>query len=186
MILLAQARIYNYHRCCVKPGFVRREGLSNRMAGVDPLSTSEDALWRALMRIVMVLPRRLDDDLLHAAGIGANLYLTLLSLSESSGGERRMSDLADATALSASRMTRLVDELQALGFVAKHASPQDGRGYVASLTPSGLAKLDTAAAAYVSSARALVFDHLDGATGKDAARALAEIASGLEDRREPG
>jgi DNA-binding MarR family transcriptional regulator len=154
------------------------------MAGADPLTVAEDVLWRALMRIVMVLPRRLDEDLVRVAGIGANQYLTLLSLSESPGGERRMSDLADATALSASRITRLVDELQVSGLVAKHASPEDGRGYVAKLTPSGLEKLDTAAGAYVSSVRALVFDHLDGA-GTDAAHALAEIALRLDETREP-
>jgi DNA-binding MarR family transcriptional regulator len=155
------------------------------MTVVDPLTVAEDVLWRALMRIVMVLPRRLDEDLLRAAGIGANQYLTLLSLSESPGGERRMSDLADATALSASRITRLVDELQVSGLVAKHASPEDGRGYVAKLTPSGLEKLDNAAGAYVSSVRALVFDHLDGATGTDAAHALAKIALRLDETREP-
>ena len=55
-----------------------------------------------------------------------------------------MSDLAGATDLSASRMTRLVDELQSCGLVTKRASAEDGRGNVASLTPSGLAKLKTA------------------------------------------
>ena len=155
------------------------------MGAVDPLREAEDALWRALMRIVLCLPRRLDDDLLRSGGIGANQYRTLRSLSEAPRGERRMSDLADATALSASRVTRLVDELQASGFVTKHTSPDDGRGYVARLTPSGLSKLDAAAAAYVSSVRALVFDHVDRAIRMDAARALAEIASRLEDAREP-
>jgi DNA-binding MarR family transcriptional regulator len=155
------------------------------MATVDPLSTAEDGLWRALMRIVVLLPRRLDDDLLRAGGVGANQYLTLLCLSESPRAERRMSDLADATALSASRMTRLVDELQTRGFVTKHASTEDGRGFVARLTPRGRAKVDSAAAAYISSLRALVFDHVDRVTRLDAARALEEIASRLDDKREP-
>jgi DNA-binding MarR family transcriptional regulator len=155
------------------------------MPGVDPMNAVEDDLWRALMRIVMLLPRRLHEDLLRSGGIGANQYLTLLCLSESPRGERRMSDLAGATSLSASRVTRLVDELQARGFVAKHASADDRRGYVACLTPGGLAKLEAAAAAYLSSMRALVFDHVDRATRTAAARALVEIASRLEDKRGP-
>ena len=53
----------------------------------------------------------LDGDLLRAVGISVNEYLTLMSLSEAPRSELRMSDLAHATALSASRMTRLVDEL---------------------------------------------------------------------------
>ena len=89
-----------------------------------------------------LLPRRLDSDLLRAVGIRANEYLTLMSLSEAPGGELRMSDLADAAALSASRMTRLVDELQSRGLVMKRASADDGRGHVAILTPAGLAKLE--------------------------------------------
>ena len=151
------------------------------MAGVDPLTATEDVLWRALMRIVVSLPRRLDGDLLRAVGISANEYLTLMSLSEAPRRELRMSDLADATALSASRMTRLVDELQSRGFVTKRASAEDGRGNVASLTPAGLEKLETAWGIHVASVRALAFDHVDPATTKEAARAVAEIAARLED-----
>jgi DNA-binding MarR family transcriptional regulator len=152
------------------------------MAGVDPLSTTEDVLWRALMRIVMSLPRRLDGDLLRAVGINANEYLTLMYLSEAAGRELRMAELADATALSASRMTRLVDELQSRGLVTKRASADDGRGNVASLTRAGRSKLRTAWGIHVSSLRALVFDHVDPTTTKDAAHAMAEIAARLEDR----
>jgi DNA-binding MarR family transcriptional regulator len=152
------------------------------MAGVDPLSATEDVLWRALMRIAVSLPRRLDDDLLRAVGINANEYLTLMYLSEAAGRELRMSELADATALSASRMTRLVDELQSRGLATKRASAEDGRGTVVSLTRAGRSKLKTAWGIHVSSLRALVFDHVDPNTTKDATRAMTEIAARLEDR----
>jgi DNA-binding MarR family transcriptional regulator len=152
------------------------------MARVDPLSATEDVLWRALMRIVVSLPRRLDGDLLRAVGINANEYLTLMYLSEAAGRELRMSELADATALSASRMTRLVDELQSRGLVTKRASAEDGRGTLASLTRAGRSKLKTAWAIRVSCLRALVFDPVDPTTTKDAARAMAEIAARVEDR----
>ncbi len=152
------------------------------MAEVDPLSATEDVLWRSLMRITVLLPRRMDGHLLRAVGINANEYLTLMYLSEAAGRELRMSELADATALSASRMTRLVDELQSRGLVTKRASVEDGRGIVASLTRAGRSKLKTAWGIHISSLRALVFDHVDPATTKDAARAMAEIAARLEDR----
>jgi DNA-binding MarR family transcriptional regulator len=152
------------------------------MAGVDPLSATEDVLWRALMRIAVSLPRRLDEDLLPAVGISANEYLTLMYLCEASQRELRMSDLADATALSASRVSRLVDELQARGLVNKRTSAEDGRGNVASLTRAGLSKLTTAWGIHVSSVRALVLDHVDPTTTKVAARAMAEIAARLDDK----
>src|SRR6185437_362682 len=96
------------------------------------------------MRIVLSLPRRLDADLVRTVGITANEYTTLMCLSEARGRELRMTDLANAAALSASRMTRLVDDLQTRGLVAKRTSSEDGRGNVAKLTPAGLTKLKKA------------------------------------------
>ena len=81
----------------------------------EHLSTTEEAFWRALMRIVLSLPHRLDLDLVRTVGITANEYTTLMCLSEAPNRELRMADLANAAALSASRMTRLVDDLQERG-----------------------------------------------------------------------
>jgi len=52
------------------------------VARVEPLSAPEEEFWRALMRIVLSLPRRLDTDLVRAAGITANEYTVLMCLSE--------------------------------------------------------------------------------------------------------
>jgi DNA-binding MarR family transcriptional regulator len=148
-----------------------------------PLNDAEEVFWRALMRIMLSLPRRLDSDLVRTAGVTANEYTTLMCLSEAPRHELRMADLASAAALSASRMTRLVDDLQARGLVIKRPSPKDGRGNVAKLTPAGLAKLKKAWPAHLASARALVFDHVDPATLTRAAQALSEIAGQLETGR---
>ena len=150
------------------------------MAKVDPLNETEEVFWRALMRIVLSLPRRLDGDLVRTVGITANEYTTLMCLSEAPGRELRMADLANAAALSASRMTRLVDDLQTRGLVAKRTSSEDARGTVAKLTPSGLAKLKQAWPAHLASVRGRVFDHVDPGTVTKAAQALSEIATQLE------
>ena len=150
------------------------------MAKVDPLNEAEEAFWRALMRIVLSLPRRLDADLVRSVGITANEYTTLMCLSEAHGRELRMADLANAAALSASRMTRLVDDLQARGLVTKRTSSDDGRGNVAKLTPAGLAKLKKAWPTHLASVRARVFDQVDPETVTQAAQALSEIAARLE------
>jgi DNA-binding MarR family transcriptional regulator len=150
------------------------------VAKVEPLNEAEEVFWRALMRIVQYLPRRLDSDLARTVGLTANEYTTLMGLSEAPGHKLRMADLANAAALSPSRMTRLVDDLRKRGLVDKHASADDGRGNVAELTPAGLAKLRKAWPVHLSSVRSRAFDHVDPGTVAEAGRALAEIAAQLD------
>jgi DNA-binding MarR family transcriptional regulator len=153
------------------------------VAKVNPLNEAEEAFWRALMRISLSLPRRLDSDLVRTAGITANEYTTLMCLSEAPGRELRMADLASAAALSASRMTRLVDDLRARGLVTKRASSQDGRGNVAKLTPAGLTKLKQAWPAHLASVRDRVFDHVEPGTLTAAAQALSQLAAQMDAAR---
>lgn len=150
------------------------------MAKIEPLSATEEDFWRALMRIVLTLPRRLDNDLVRSVGVTANEYTTLMCLSEAPGRALRMTELANAAALSASRMTRLVDDLQLRGLVSKRTSSDDGRGSVAVLTTAGVAKLKKAWPIHLASVRRQVFDHVDPAAVKTAAQALSQIASQLE------
>jgi DNA-binding MarR family transcriptional regulator len=105
-----------------------------------------------------------------------------MCLSEAPRRELRMADLANAAALSASRMTRLVDDLQSRGLVTKRTSSDDGRGNIAKLTPAGLAKLKTAWPTHLASVRR-VFNDIDPATVTKASQALAEIAAHLEETR---
>jgi DNA-binding MarR family transcriptional regulator len=134
------------------------------------------------MRIVLSLPHRLDLDLVRTVGITANEYTTLMCLSEAPNRELRMADLANAAALSASRMTRLVDDLQDRGLVTKRASSEDGRGNVAKLTRAGMAKLKAAWPAHLASVRERVFDHMDPSTVAKAAQALSDVAATLEEK----
>src|SRR6202142_4671113 len=130
------------------------------MATDEPLSASEEVAWRALMRIVKVLPRHLDSDLVRGAGLTASEYTTIMHLSEAANRELRMADLAAATDLSASRMTRLVDDLQSRGLVTKTVSASDARGNVARLTARGMAKLKSSWPVHLASVRSRFFDHL--------------------------
>src|ERR1700681_2718122 len=121
--------------------------------GLEPLSATEEKLWRATMRIARVLPRGLDADLVRGAGLTASEYTIIMSLSEAPNRELRMTDLANTAWLSASRTTRLVDDLQSRGWVTKVASRSDARGNVARLTPGGMAKLKAAWTVHLDSVR---------------------------------
>ncbi len=158
-----------------------KQGILERMTTVEPLSPTEEALWRAVMRIVKVIPRHLDSDLIRGAGLTASEYTTIMHLSEAPNRELRMADLASATDLSASRMTRLVDDLQSRGLVTKTASSSDARGNVARLTPRGMAKLKSAWPVHLDSVRRRFLDYIDAAAVEGVAKALAEVAVHLED-----
>jgi DNA-binding MarR family transcriptional regulator len=151
------------------------------MPNVEPLSSSEDVLWRAVMRIIKIIPRHLDSDLIRGAGLTASEYTTIMHLSEAPNRELRMADLAYATDLSASRMTRLVDDLQSRGFVTKTASSSDARGNVAKLTSRGMTKLKSAWPSHLASVRRRFFDCMDPEAVEGVAKALAGVAAQLED-----
>lgn len=148
---------------------------------MKPLSPAEEDLWRAVMRLVKMLPRLLDSDLVRGAGLTASEYTTIMHLSEAPNRELRMAYLAKATDLSASRITRLVDDLQTRGLVTKTVSSSDTRGNVARLTPAGMAKLRSAWPVHLASVRRHLMDSVDPATVEIVAKTLAEVAARIED-----
>jgi DNA-binding MarR family transcriptional regulator len=151
------------------------------MARPKPLSSTEEELWRILMRILKVMPRLLDADLIRGAGITASEYTTLMMLSEAANRELRMSDLASATGLSASRTTRLVDGLQTLGLVTKTATSSDARANVTRLTPRGVSKLRAAWPVHLASARTRFLDHIPANSLDCVGKGLGDVAMHLED-----
>jgi DNA-binding MarR family transcriptional regulator len=157
-----------------------KQGKILKMTTSNPLSESEEQLWRAEMRILKVLPRLLDSDLVKGTGLTASEYSTLMHLSESPDRQMRMADLASATDLSASRMTRLVDELQSRGLVAKNTSSSDARGNVAKLTPRGVAKMRSAWPVHLASVRRHFFDHIEVNEIEKTASALSRVVACLE------
>jgi DNA-binding MarR family transcriptional regulator len=133
------------------------------------------------MRIVKALPRYLDTDLIQGSGLSASEYSTIMHLSEAPNRELRMNDLASACELSASRMTRLVDDLQSRSLITKVASPIDARGNVARLTPAGITKLRAAWPVHLESVRTRFFDHMDATSLEIVALALSVVADQLDD-----
>jgi DNA-binding MarR family transcriptional regulator len=151
------------------------------MTKAEPLNESEEAMWRALMRIVKTLPRHLDSDLVRSAGLTASEYTMLMHLSEAPNRELRMADLAEATGLSASRTTRLVQDLESRGLVAKRTSTADGRSNLARLTAPGMAKMKSAWPTHLASVRKRWFDHIDDSDVQRTGLVLSAVAAQLED-----
>lgn len=127
---------------------------------VAPLNEDEDLVWRSLMKLVFTLPRALGDDLQRSSGLSSTEYSVLMHLSESPDGHLCMSELADRTNLSPSRITRVIDEMARLNLVERRRGSRDGRTSYATLTKAGLSTLRRAWPHHLQSVRQRAFDHL--------------------------
>lgn len=134
------------------------------------------------MRLLTVLPRSIDNDMHQRAGLGLTKYLVLMSLSEAPDRRLRMSDLAAHMALSPSRMTRVVTQLEQDGLIERLMNAQDRRSNVAHLTSAGLQRLQDAWPAHLAAVRVLIFDHIDAAELPDLLRMLSILLEAAEDQ----
>jgi DNA-binding MarR family transcriptional regulator len=148
---------------------------------VQPLNAEEEAAWRALARAVLVIPRVLEAELLETHGLNMAEYTVLMILSESPERSLRMTELANAVALSVSGMTRVVERLSRQGLVERTKCETDARGQNAVLTPAGFARLEEAYPRHLESVRRHVMDHLAGLDLAAFAEAVGKVAAG-----EPG
>lgn len=142
---------------------------------VPPLTADEERAWRALVRLMVVLPRAIDDDLRRRAAIALTPYVALMNLSEQPGWRLRMAELAERVAISPSRMTRVVDALEADGLVTREEDPGDLRISYAELTDAGLERLREAWPAHLAGARRLVIDHIAPSELRELTRMLRRL-----------
>ena len=132
------------------------------MAPVDArwLDTEEQQIWLAVAYTLARLPAALDAQLERDAGINTFEYLVLCGLSMAPDRTLRMSELAEFTASSLSRLSNVVTRLEKRGWLQRNSDPADGRCTLAALTESGWAKVTESAPSHVESVRRLVFDPL--------------------------
>jgi DNA-binding MarR family transcriptional regulator len=143
----------------------------------QPLTADEEALLRALSRVVYALPKALDADLEREARMSLTEYMTLVHLSEAPCRAMRMSELAEASSLSLSGMTHIVSRLQAEGLVERVRCEGDGRGWNAVLTDAGFTRLNDAWPTNVTSVRRHLLDHLCGIDLCTLAKAFDDVAT---------
>ncbi|MEW9527467.1 MarR family winged helix-turn-helix transcriptional regulator [Microbispora sp. NPDC049125] len=143
----------------------------------QPLSPDEEALVRALGRLILVLPRALDTDMVRQGQLPLTEYSTLMHLSEAPNRLMRMSELATACDLSLSGMTRIVTRLEARGLVERVRCDEDARGLNAVLTDAGLARLEQAWPAHLASVRRHILDHFEGVDLVQLAGVLQRVAT---------
>jgi DNA-binding MarR family transcriptional regulator len=124
------------------------------------LTRSEQQAWRAYLESTKVLFDALDRQLQRDADMPHAYYEILVRLSEAESRSVRMSELAERTQSSRSRLSHAIARLEERGWVRREDCLTDRRGQLAVLTDEGLAALAAAAPRHVESVRRFMIDAL--------------------------
>src|ERR1700735_3094074 len=139
----------------------RREILGMSGTNGEPrwLSREEQEAWRATVNLSQLLMRQLDRDL-NAHGLNAHDYEILVELSEAPDRRLRMTELADATSQSRSRLSHQISRMENRGLVRRDDCEGDKRGTFAVLTAEGMATIERVAPDHVENVRRHFIDRL--------------------------
>lgn len=148
---------------------------------VPGLDRDEEILWRSLVELLVRLPRLLDEQFDREARVSMAEYAVLVALSEAPDRELRMGELASATALSRSRITRVVDDLVRRSLVERRKCEQDARSALAALTPTGMSVLTSAYPGHLARVRALVLDHITKSEMRTMTQVLTRVLEAVRD-----
>src|SRR5580704_5544949 len=145
------------------------------------LTPGQLSSWLSVARLMTRLPWAIDAQLQRDADLSMIEYMTMAMLGDAPQWTLRMSELAERTSASLSRLSHLVTRLENRGYVRREADPVDGRFTNAILLPAGRRKMESAAPAHVAYIRQLVIDNLSPERlrrlGQDADRIVARIDS---------
>jgi DNA-binding MarR family transcriptional regulator len=124
------------------------------------LNEDEQRAWRAFVESSKVLFDALDRQLQRDADMPHAYYEILVRLSEAPDRMLRMSQLADRTRSSRSRLSHAVARLEERGWVRREDCPTDRRGQLARLTDTGFDALAEAAPGHVDAVRGYLIEAL--------------------------
>ena len=145
------------------------------------LSAGPQRSWRAYLMGTTLLLDRLDDELRRSCDLSLTEYEVLVRLSESEGRRMRMAQLADALALSRSRMTHTITRMETAGLVQRFRTPEDRRGIVTEMTDAGWDLLTRVAPVHVAGVRT----HLVDLASDDDLEALGRVLNAVADHLVP-
>ncbi|MGH3767215.1 MAG: MarR family winged helix-turn-helix transcriptional regulator [Pseudonocardiaceae bacterium] len=124
------------------------------------LDAEEMRAWRAYVVGKALLDAQLNRDLQDEHQLTLGDYELLVRLSETPGGQLRMSTLAEQVASSKSRISHQIARMEKAGLVRRQECPGDRRGVFAVLTSHGLEVLRCAAPTHVRGVRDNLVDLL--------------------------
>lgn len=145
------------------------------MAVTRWLSADQQRVWRNYLAATRMVESEMERQLQRDSGMPTTYYEIMVNLSEAPDRTLRMSELADRSRFSRSRLSHAVARMEQEGWVERRDCPSDKRGAFAVLTEQGLAALASTAPAHVEQVRTLVFDVLS----EEQVHQLGEICATL-------
>lgn len=122
-----------------------------RLGGLTP---AQGAAWGTFLAAHAHLVPELTAELEAAHDMPLTTYDVLRQLALASEGQLRMAELATRVMLSRPGLTGVVKRLEAAGLIERRRCTDDGRGYFAAITETGLARLREAHPTHVAGIRA--------------------------------
>jgi DNA-binding MarR family transcriptional regulator len=149
------------------------------VVGDDGLATWSDThrdAWIGLLETHKRLTRALDAELESEHGLTLSGAECLGRLAAAEGRALRLTALANATGLSLSRISRIVDTLEGRKLVERRSSAEDARAVEAHLTDVGLELIRDAQASHFAAVNDRFFEQLSGEEIEVLARVFGRFA----------
>ena len=139
------------------------------------LTEKDQRARRAYIAATHLLEDAIDRQLQQDAGMPHLYYSIPANLSEAPERSLRMTDLAEKSKITRSRLTYAVTRLEKDGLIRREDCKWDKRSSFATLTDEGMAVLERTAPGHVETVRSLLFDQLT----PQQVEQLEEIFSGV-------
>lgn len=147
------------------------------------LTPAEESAWRKYIVASRRLLEALDDDL-ATNGLSLSDYEILVHLSDAPERRLRMSDLAEKTILSRSRLSHRIKYMEGKGWVERQKCASDKRGTWAVMTNKGWSSIVKAAPDHVESIRKRFIDQISKADQANIAIAFEKVEQSLRNNLE--
>jgi DNA-binding MarR family transcriptional regulator len=160
--------------------------IAGRTAGELPgLDIAEERSWQNYLDSALRMYATLNRSLVEAHHLTLNDVRLLDMLDKSATGSARMGDLAERLMSLPSRVTRQIRRLEVQNLVTRCASPDDGRGVIATITDDGRVSVRSAMVTYGDGVRA----HFLGRLSRPQMAAMGEscrrISTALQQTPQP-
>lgn len=132
--------------------------------------------WSGLLFAHVRVMRSLEADMVEQHGLTLSWFDILGRLKQAPGQRLRMHELEELSVFTRSGMTRLMDRIEAAGFVRRERSTRDRRGVYVAITPAGIEKIDAVWPDHVAS----IERHFGRYIDSDEAKALKQTSRKIQ------
>ncbi|HZK31458.1 MAG TPA: MarR family transcriptional regulator [Corynebacterium sp.] len=146
------------------------------------LNDEETETWLNVWSFYAGVPTILNAQLRRDAGVSHYDFFAMQTISNAVGGRMRMSEVAQASEMTLSHLSRVITRLEKRNLVLRSPDPTDGRSTLVELTESGWAMLREVLPAHVNEVRRLLFDNLTEEENRQISSALRKIVTNIHQR----